>query len=80
MDPPTTKLYRPSNSSEATAFLAKHCDRCANNKFDECEILTRALLEEPVPEWYSTQNGPTCSGYKAGRTFNDTPNFETRKI
>ena len=65
---PTTKLYKPTSKTEAKQFFSKYCDRCVRDKPpNDCQILVKALLCEPTPEWHYALSGPTCSSFDDDR-------------
>ena len=81
METTKTELFKPANLTEAILFLRNNCDRCIYNLApNQCEILDRALLEKPTPEWHRGENGPACSNFKEGARYEDSPNFRVVQI
>ena len=74
-----SKKYRPANGSEGMRFMARFCDRCAKEEYDErhpekgCRILAATMAfdvddEEYPDEWTYDQDGkPTCTAFEAER-------------
>jgi hypothetical protein len=66
------QTFMPSNGTEGMIFVDAFCERCVHEKFShthnecdkKCDIFTRSMIEDEVPEWvYSEEGWPICTAW-----------------
>ena len=83
------KKYQPSNGTEGSIFMAKHCEQCIHEKFihtakdgdKQCDIATRSMIhnindDEYPEEWtFDRLNQPICTKFKKHEWFDENGNL-----
>jgi hypothetical protein len=60
----------PSNGTDGMILMARHCDKCEQDRGESCRIIARSLCGEQPPEWTAedcTGKGFACSAFQPRR-------------